>query len=109
MDRAWAHQSAQPRALHYAACVPCHSMRTATCMCVCVCCRDIKPENILFTADMKLKLCDFGLAINMRDERAVTRAGTLVKDTHMHTNTHTYTYTNTCILTQTWIDRCIPR
>jgi serine/threonine protein kinase len=40
--------------------------------------RDIKPENILFTADMRLKLCDFGLAINMREERAVTRAGTLV-------------------------------
>eukprot|EP00197_Chlamydomonas_leiostraca_P002925 CAMPEP_0202857414 /NCGR_PEP_ID=MMETSP1391-20130828/360_1 /ASSEMBLY_ACC=CAM_ASM_000867 /TAXON_ID=1034604 /ORGANISM="Chlamydomonas leiostraca, Strain SAG 11-49" /LENGTH=678 /DNA_ID=CAMNT_0049536207 /DNA_START=165 /DNA_END=2201 /DNA_ORIENTATION=- len=39
--------------------------------------RDIKPENILFTADMRLKLCDFGLAINMREERAVTRAGTL--------------------------------
>ncbi|GFH30012.1 protein kinase domain-containing protein, partial [Haematococcus lacustris] len=28
-------------------------------------------ENILFTADMRLKLCDFGLAINMREERAV--------------------------------------
>ena len=42
-------------------------------------CRDIKPENILFTADMRLKLCDFGLAINMREERAVTRAGTLVR------------------------------
>lgn len=41
--------------------------------------RDIKPENILFTADMRLKLCDFGLAINMREERAVTRAGTLVR------------------------------
>jgi hypothetical protein len=27
---------------------------------------------------MRLKLCDFGLAINMREERAVTRAGTLV-------------------------------
>ncbi len=26
---------------------------------------------------MCLKLCDFGLAINMNDERAVTRAGTL--------------------------------
>ncbi len=39
--------------------------------------RDIKPENILFTGDMRLKLCDFGLAINMREEKAVTRAGTL--------------------------------
>lgn len=40
-------------------------------------CSDIKPENILFTKDMRLKLCDFGLAINMREERAVTRVGTL--------------------------------
>ncbi|KXZ51018.1 hypothetical protein GPECTOR_14g259 [Gonium pectorale] len=39
--------------------------------------RDIKPENILFTRNMTFKLCDFGLAIDLRDERAVTRAGTL--------------------------------
>lgn len=40
--------------------------------------RDIKPENILF-ADRGscLKLADFGLAIDLRQERAVTRAGTL--------------------------------
>ncbi|KAG1671714.1 hypothetical protein FOA52_007506 [Chlamydomonas sp. UWO 241] len=39
--------------------------------------RDIKPENVLFTRTMQLKLCDFGLAIDLREERAVTRAGTL--------------------------------
>jgi hypothetical protein len=39
--------------------------------------RDIKPENILFSAGMCLKLADFGLAIDLRQERAVTRAGTL--------------------------------
>jgi serine/threonine protein kinase len=39
--------------------------------------RDIKPENILFTKSMVLKLGDFGLAIDMREERPVTRAGTL--------------------------------
>lgn len=43
----------------------------------CVVHRDIKPENVLFTRTMQLKLCDFGLAIDLREERAVTRAGTL--------------------------------
>jgi hypothetical protein len=35
------------------------------------------PENILFTKGSCLKLADFGLAIDLREERAVTRAGTL--------------------------------
>eukprot|EP00798_Chlamydomonas_sp_ICE-L_P020296 gene20296-27053_t len=39
--------------------------------------RDIKPENIMFNRKMVLKLGDFGLAVDMRTERAVTRAGTL--------------------------------
>ena len=40
--------------------------------------RDIKPENILFVkSSMCLKLADFGLAIDLKRERAVTRAGTL--------------------------------
>ncbi len=39
--------------------------------------RDIKPENILFADGMVLKVADFGLAIDARQERAVTRAGAL--------------------------------
>ena len=39
--------------------------------------RDIKPENLLFTGELRLKVADFGLAIDLREERAVTRAGTL--------------------------------
>jgi aurora kinase len=42
-----------------------------------ICHRDIKPENILLSKSMAIKLCDFGLAIDLREERAVTRAGTL--------------------------------
>ena len=37
---------------------------------------DVQPENILFTADWCLRVADFGVAINLNDERAVTRAGT---------------------------------
>ncbi|GIL86093.1 hypothetical protein Vretimale_13883 [Volvox reticuliferus] len=42
-----------------------------------ICHRDIKPENIFFDMEWKLKLGDFGVSINLREERAVTRAGTL--------------------------------
>ena len=34
-------------------------------------------ENVLFTEHRVLKLADFGLAIDLNEERAVTRAGTL--------------------------------
>lgn len=40
-----------------------------------VACRDIKPENILFSSDMVLKLADLGLAVNLLEEPAVTRVG----------------------------------
>ena len=37
------------------------------------------PENVLFSDPdtLTLKLADFGLALNLREERAVTRVGTL--------------------------------
>ncbi|KAF6254945.1 kinase-like domain-containing protein [Scenedesmus sp. NREL 46B-D3] len=35
--------------------------------------RDVKPENVLFSSSMVLKVADFGLAVNLREERAVTR------------------------------------
>lgn len=39
--------------------------------------RDVKPENILYTSDLCMKICDFGVAIDVEEESAVTRAGTL--------------------------------
>ncbi|WIA36653.1 hypothetical protein OEZ86_007937 [Tetradesmus obliquus] len=39
--------------------------------------RDIKPENLLFTATGVLKVADFGLSIDITQERPVTRVGTL--------------------------------
>jgi serine/threonine protein kinase len=38
-------------------------------------CRDIKPENVLFGTNMVLKIADLGLAVNLREEPAVTRVG----------------------------------
>ena len=39
--------------------------------------RDIKPENLLMSSGRVLKLADFGLSIDMSEERPVTRLGTL--------------------------------
>ena len=39
--------------------------------------RDIKPENLIFDDEMVLKMADFGLALDLDEERANTRAGTL--------------------------------
>mmetsp|Transcript_6214 Transcript_6214/g.13563 ORF Transcript_6214/g.13563 Transcript_6214/m.13563 type:complete len:537 (+) Transcript_6214:103-1713(+) len=39
--------------------------------------RDIKPENLIFDDGMILKMADFGLAVDVNEERANTRAGTL--------------------------------
>ncbi|KAI8471070.1 MAG: kinase-like domain-containing protein [Monoraphidium minutum] len=39
--------------------------------------RDIKPENLLMNAAGELKVADFGLSIDITQERPVTRVGTL--------------------------------
>lgn len=41
--------------------------------------RDLKPENLLFTKEGVLKIADFGLAINQKQYRPVSRLGTLVR------------------------------
>ncbi|CAG9461735.1 unnamed protein product [Pedinophyceae sp. YPF-701] len=39
--------------------------------------RDIKPENLIFGKDGRIRLADFGFAIDVHERRPVTRLGTL--------------------------------
>ena len=39
--------------------------------------RDIKPENLLLAADGSLKLCDFGLALDLTSDTPRSCVGTL--------------------------------
>lgn len=41
-----------------------------------ICHRDIKLENVLFTEDGCIKICDFGVSIDLANECATTRCGT---------------------------------
>ena len=41
-----------------------------------ICHRDVKPSNVLVNGRGDVKLCDFGVSIDLREEIAVTRCGT---------------------------------
>ncbi len=81
-------------------CVPvrvpvCISVLVCVCVCVCVCVHTQQASNILITSDGTVKLADFGLAReykqNGMDSRLTNKVITLWYRYVTHTHTHTHT------------------
>ena len=68
-------QTGSPFQLNPALAEPCPS--TGQHLSAASACRDIKPENLFLTGTGALRVGDFGLALNFRQEAARSRVGTL--------------------------------